>query len=50
MIPQGCATEEPQDQVMIRVVSGFLGGNILEQTMVCPEYIVLLGPHLLSAI
>ena len=40
MLLKGCNTEAPKDQVIIRFVPGVLDGNILEQTMVCPNNVV----------
>ena len=48
MIPQGCAMEAPQYQVMICVVPGVLDSKILEHMMVCPNDVARPGPHLSS--
>ena len=37
MLPQDCAAEAHQDQVMILIVAGVMAGNILEQTEVFPK-------------
>ena len=47
MIPIGCATEAPQDQVMARIVPWVPSISILEHTEVRSKDAVRLGPHLL---
>ena len=44
--PQGGTTEALLDHVVIRVVPVVLGGDILKNTMVCPEYVVCPVLHL----
>ena len=49
VLPQGCSTEAPQNQVLVHVVPGFLDGDVLEQAEVFTQDVVCPGPHLLVA-
>ena len=47
VLPLGCATEAPQDQLVVRILPGVPEGNILEQAVVYPKDEIRPGPHLL---
>ena len=47
MIPQGCAMEAPQNQVLVHAVTTVPDGDILDHTEVCPQDVFCPGPHLL---
>ena len=40
--------EAPQDQILVLVFPGVTGGEILEETTVCPKNVVHLGHHILD--
>ena len=48
VLPMSCATEATQDQVVVHVVPGVSGSNILEQTEFYSEDEICPGLHLLS--
>ena len=45
VIPLGDGVEIPHNHSMVCVVSGFPEGDVLEQTAVCIDNVVHLGPH-----
>ena len=46
MFPQGGAAESPQDHVAINIVLGVLEGYVPEQTLIFPQKVIHLVPHL----
>ena len=46
MLRLGGAMEEPQDHILVCVVSEFLEEYVLEQTAVCPDNVNCPGQHL----